>query len=146
MSAQDAFPVYLKDSYTKIINRIINDYLKTDSGKKSKGAWLQVDEIEDNKNFLVDISSYYLSDYIMSTYDLVSGNCNNIEFLPTNFIEKSGKLFLWNDPRISFSDDIINIMFKYDFINPQFQNIDDNSGYLCDRYYIVINGKIIKKD
>ena len=134
-----------KNSYTQTINNIIDDLLKSEDNNIFRGAWLLVQDIKNNNNFTVEINVIKYSNQIISIFDVMNQRyCNcNIKYFPTNYIERSGKLFLWNEPNHIPTEDIINIMLNYNFID--FNNTTNNGYYLLDYYYEVKNG-IVKKN
>lgn len=136
------------NSYTQTINKIIDDLLKSEDNNIFRGAWLQVQDIKNNNNFTVEINVIKYSNHIISIFDIMNQRyCNcNIKYFPTNYIERSGKLFLWNEPNHIPTEDIINIMLNYKFIDFNDETNYNYGYYILDYYYEVKNGIVKKVD
>lgn len=137
-----------QDNLKEAIDIIIDDYINTDIGRKSIGALINVeyfhycsidtDNIVTIKPIILEADEY--NNIPFSHFNIIDYKMLNTTI--TSYIERSGKLFLWNEPNHIPTEDIINIMLNYNFID--FNNTTNNGYYLLDYYYEVKNG-IVKK-
>lgn len=135
-------------NFEDAINNIIDEYLKTEIGKKSIGAYIKIlylDNSNFNSNYQIFIipildsceESFFPFDPHIINYDLLYTTI-------TNCIEISGKIFLLEDKRKPCSELNFNILIKYGLVEKLFQNRICTEPYNC--YYIVETNKIIKID
>lgn len=103
---------------------IIEDFSKTEKGKKNKAYY--VFENADSE----DVYSFsFFDEYInyVNARDTIGAQA---KYFPTRFKEINGRLYIWDDPTLKISRDIISIMHKYKVIDSTIYKIE--KGELTD--------------
>ncbi|PXV66877.1 hypothetical protein CLV62_104138 [Dysgonomonas alginatilytica] len=125
--------VYNDDLRNEAIRIAVNDFLDKCSLQKTDSVF-SVNIYIDNDDILgVSISSVHENKIYPSTKDKIGAETN---IFPSHYIERNNKLIYWGDSTQILSNEIVNVLSKYNQIDSTF--INDEKAYP----EFVINEKI----
>ncbi len=102
----------------EVINFVINDFSKTKAFKKGKVFSVSYKEINNNIIF-ISILEIEENKFLYSISKPIEKNN-----LPSGYIEKNNKLFIWWDVNKLVNEDVFNVLKKYNMLK------DDEGGWI----------------
>jgi hypothetical protein len=107
------------DLYETAIKNILLDFSKTKIYKKGKVFDLKISYL-DNELIYISFLENEENKYLYSISKPIEDN-----ILPSSYIEKDGKLFIWWDKTLKVSQDMFDILKKYNMLK------DDDGGWIA---------------
>ena len=130
------------------INIAINDFLKSKTGKDKKVSSVWVTSECSNDLFRICLWPNYVNDIYVDKYDvkvLQENIGKNVTWIPSEFVEKSSKLFYWMNPNLPLDQKMIDALTKYDLTCNNKESFIINEGPYLLYYFCRNNPKRYKK-
>lgn len=112
--------LYKDSGQEKAILNIIYDFSKTEKNKK--GKYYEIIEVEDNNGFY----RFLISNRNKTSIDTFKIINTKSKHYPSKYKEINNRLYIWADSTVAISQEIINIMDKYNAIDSTIYKIEKN--------------------
>lgn len=125
-----------QNDYMYAINYVINDFLKSSMAKDStiSGAKLIIQDSLDIRGIMV--LPYHEDEQKWPLWFLQENiGLSPTAGIPTEYIERSGKLFIWSNIEVPLTQNMIDVLIKHNRTltdnEPWVVTLDDGNQYVC---------------